>query len=71
MPNYQDYLKFLSDKGLELKATGLSGAPYGVDGEVYDISVNEWQDLRIYNKKTTESKWVNIVDKLLVDSDLI
>jgi len=60
---------FLKSKGLELKPTGCWGTPYELENDEYLLSLSEWQDLFIRNKRTGGCHSVNLVTNLLDNND--
>ena len=62
--------EFLKSKGIILVPTGAMFTPYAFENDDYQMSLGEFQDLSIKNKKTGKAHSVNLVTQLLDDSDL-
>lgn len=66
---YDINIQFLKDKGLELKGTGAMFTPLAFKNDEYNLSVGEWSNISIHNKKTGSRKTVSLVAEILEDSD--
>lgn len=65
---YSYNISFLKSKGINLTPAG--DTFYKFEDDTFNILVNEWQDMRIHNKKSGKSQSVNLVVQLLEDEDL-
>jgi hypothetical protein len=61
---------FLKNHGKELIPTGAMFTPYDFENDSIYISLDEYSNLRILNKETGKSKFVNMVTQIIEESDL-
>lgn len=61
---------FLKSKGIVLRPTNSMFIPYKFENEAYLMTLSEWQDLDIRNKKTGSRHSVNLLMEVLDESDL-
>lgn len=66
---YAINMEFLKNKGLELQPTGAMFTPFAFENDEYSLSICEWSNISIHNKKTGKTKTVSLVTELLEDND--